>query len=514
MSNSIHETTFLTTLLGTYNPSIYLRTVYVPYDEKDIANIKRQVKTGEPAYKRDEYKHAPSWKDKERILKIFTTAYHEAFHYFGMLITSYGIFEQYSRTGGLNESLKILFLHNGLPDESIQHYIMQNLSQLHPGHPFSRESLLLSGIRNGDILYPSNKQQMFGSSGIFKIIQITEHSIAPPQICIEVDGQLYPFGAKVLMESWAFSAFKYILARDFGIESAEDYSERLGIPTYPYKILERAVRQILTLDNSLDNNWLIAYVVSIIAYYGLNHQEYKPPSYPINESFFPGYRAALLIDFLYEKLKGKDNIGPGIIFDVLGYALELDEISGWSPFMVSSYRTWGFINDFMSKITRYTKAHINTINLGAHARFMGHSETAILSCLSDTAIIFDIRTWVYHYANSNLFRPPISLFIKKIGCNEIPEFSSISDDQEEISFWTHYFIVSSIIEQKMRLPTWKCPLVIFGRSSCEDFDVTICDSKWSSLDIPSAFTQKNCLLTCLLEKVKMNGIKVFGSSNM
>ena len=138
--------------LGSYHPSSYFRAVNIPYTKADIDRIDKQIRTGRPAYRQKDYDEAKTWQEKEHMLEIVTTPYHEAFHYFQSQVTSYCIHEQYARAMRDSHFLNILMENDGLQNMSLTDFVFDNQDKLTDTF-LSIQEMIFWGIASGTRLY-------------------------------------------------------------------------------------------------------------------------------------------------------------------------------------------------------------------------------------------------------------------------------------------------------------------------------------------------------------------------
>lgn len=495
------EENYLREVLGTYHPSTYFRAVYTPYDEADIARIERQIKTGRPAFSRKDYDKASTWKEKERLLLLHTTAYHEAFHYFQSMITSYGIIDQYIRTACDTLLLEILLRNDGLPGMSLVDYVSDHASAL-KGTALSREIRLISAIMDGSKLYAVNPAVPLRKGSIFRTIQVpVDGNNKLPQVCIELHGTLYPFGAEALIESWTYSAMRAIVALTFGNEAAADYTERMNFPLFPYRVLDFVVQQICRETSVSTDALFMSIMCSVLAYYGLSGGPFNPNSFSIREGCLPGLRTAYLVERLREHGSGSHDA----IFDACDHAMMLDEMTGWPSFFTSAYRTHDSVVAYMSKVTGHDQWHLKSINLAPFAWFTAYASTEILSNLLDTGIIFDVREWLREYRDNESLRPLISLFVTNIGGKHVPELRAMPASDDEVGTFMRWYVLGSIIEQRLEASTFVCPLSRGRHSACPNFDMRDCKLQFTSLsDSPKELVQKDCSLIQMLHSLRIS----------
>lgn len=499
--NLTSEKEYLEQALATFNASGYLRSIYHPYTEEDIRKVEEQFKTGKSAYTKEDYVRAKSREEKQKILLGFTVAYHESFHYFQRLITSFGVFDQYIRTLRNSALLDILLQHNGLPGESLSEYVNNNSPIFEKDHILSREWRLLTSLMYGADLLLDDKPIPLFEGSIFKTLPLrVMKEFSLPQICIEVDDCLYPLGAQVLLESWAYSSLRHAVHQAWGDDAASHYAELHDI--FPYKVLEHLLQKLCPDDVVSRKPHLMSYLVSVVAFYGLNHTAPIPGIITLNKDFLPGYRAATLMERMRDCFRQGRDAEEGLMWSALDCALSLDEDANWTSFIINGYRTYDRICRYLSKLTEHEQWHINTFNYGAHARFMNEAELAILDTLTDTAIIFQIQNWLFAYSiRKTLYRPPLFHCVKIIDNKEVHDLLCMSKEPEEVRFWATYYLIWSIIDQKIESMTWRCPLSEFGHTICKKYDGSICRDEISSFEVLSNVGIQECLLRQIIEQL-------------
>jgi hypothetical protein len=417
------------------------------------------------------------------------------------MISSYGIIDQYFRTTRDTLLLEILLRNDGLPGRSLADYVSVNASAFE-GTTLSREMRLISAIMDGSRLYAVDPPVPLGKGSIFKTIKVpVAGNNKLPQVCIELHGTLYPFGAEVLMESWAHSAMRAIVALTFGNKAAVDYEERMNFPIFPYRVLDLVIQQICHETSVETDALFMSIMCSILAYYGLSGGPFNPKSFYLHEGWLPGLRTA----YLAERLRKDSSEGPGTIFDACDHAMMLDEITGWPSFITSAYRTHDSVVAFMSEITGHGQGHLKSINLAPFAWFTSHSSTEILSNLLDTGIIFDVREWLREYRDNKSIRPLISLFVKNVGGKQVPELGAMPASDDEVGTFFRWYVLGSVIEQKLEGSTFECPLSRGGYSACPNFDTRDCKVQFTSLsDLPKELVKKECPLIQMLRSLRIS----------
>lgn len=491
--------------LGSFHRSTSLRAVYVPYTDADIAALTRQVKTGRSPYEPKVYQKANTWREKKRLLALHTAPYHEAFHYFQALATSYGILAQLVAVCRNSWFLSILLEHQGLPGESLTQYIMKHRREF-KNSPLSPEFILCWAAIQGTISVPVSKRKTKWEG---KFFQIQEARIGKdmmlPLVSIRLGDRLVPFGAEVLLESWAHSAMRALVSLTFGNDAAKDYSTRMGIGLYPYKVTDLIMEQIGLSSSALENPVFMSAMAALVAYYGLNcglADLSNPSAAEVKPESVPGYRAAYLAGMLSHRLEKTGSKDMTILFDACDLTFVLDKTMEWFPFLLNSYRAFDRTEAHMSRITQGDWRHAESLNLAPFARFLGSAENTILRTVLDTGVIFDVREWHRDYMYSDLPRPPISLFMQEVEGKPRATFVTMSNKTEEVAVWTNWYIASSIIEQKIRHPTFECPLAFAGRRACPEYEDHTCTTRLASFHLPRAMAKKRCLLAHRIEDLR------------